>query len=542
VPVFATVEPSPEIGHRYRAEGWWDGRTLPELLSETLSRNSHRSLSVYTRTTQRKLRLADVAELGRRLAGGLIARGIRVGDPVAFQLPNSVEAATVFFGLIHLGAVLVPLSHALGRTEVIYAVRLCGARAVIIDGHSAVAADVDELLSHETESVVLVGESSRSTNVISLDAVTDAAPGQAARHVDPAEPAVIGWTSGSTAAPKGVLLSHRALCAEVRVHMAPMFAGAPRPLLSTSPVSHVTGMLISLLVPPLIGRDIHLMDYWDSGDALELMVRHRLSAGSGAPIFLQTLLDHPHCEPRHHQLIAQAALGGASVSPELIRRADRVGIAATRGYGCTEHPSISLGRSHDGVSLRAATDGVICTGVDVLIADDDGNDCTAGTPGEILTRGPDLFSGYLDPTMNAEAFHHGWYRTGDVGVVDDHGHLTVVDRKKDIIIRAGLNISAAEVEAVLTGMPAIAEVALVAAPNERTGEHGCAFIRPAQGYHVPGLTEIRETLATAGIAKYKWPEEVRVQIADFPRTPAGKIRKVDLRRFAAQPAVRTPES
>lgn len=296
-------------------------------------------------------------------------------------------------------------------------------------------------------------------------------------------------------------------------------------------------MLVSLLVPRLVGHDVHLMDYWDTGDVLELMQTHALAAGSGAPLFLQRLLDDPRCTPEHHRLIDVAALGGAAVSRELIERADTLGVTAVKGYGCTEHPSISLGRSADPLRVRAATDGHLCTGVDVHIRDERGRHHRTGT-GEIITRGPDLFSGYVNPAMNADAFEAGWYRTGDIGSVDERGYLTVLDRLKDIIIRSGLNVSAAEVEAALASMPEVADVAVVAAPDDRTGEHGCAFIHPAPGHSVPSLPRIREHLVKAALAKYKWPEEIREQFTDFPRTPAGKVRRSALRTMARQSPTR----
>lgn len=260
-----------------------------------------------------------------------------------------------------------------------------------------------------------------------------------------------------------------------------------------------------------------------------------MGAGSGAPVFLQSLLDHPRCGPDHYRLIDRAALGGAAVSAGLITRADALGVTAVKGYGCTEHPSICLGRSTDPLSVRAGTDGRVCAGVDVRIRDEHGRHHVTGT-GELITRGPDLFSGYVDTTMNVDAFDQGWYCTADIGTVDQSGYVTVLDRVKDIIIRSGLNVSASEVEAALSAMPGVAGVAVVAAPDARTGEHGCAFIRPATGHDVPSLSRIREHLAAAGLAKYKWPEEIRPYSTDFPRTPAGKVLKTALRDLARHPA------
>lgn len=528
-----TVEPDADLAQRYRDQRWWTGETLSELLSRALGTGS-RTFTVHTRGGSRRMSLQQMDSWARKVAGGLRRIGVLPGDPVAFQLSNGLPAAAVFYGLVHLGAVLVPVGHGAGRAELNHALRASGARVLFVDSADLEAVGGTRNGVAGLEFVIAVGTSVKPPGVLSIEDLADESDEVATVPGDPTAPAVIGWTSGSTAEPKGVLLSHQALCADVRLHMAPLMAARQRPLLSTSPISHVTGMLISLLVPPLVGHDIHLMDFWDAGDVLEIMKRRGLSAGSGAPVFLQSLLGHPECGPEHLRLIDVAALGGASVSAELIRRANALGVTAVRGYGCSEHPSISLGRPTDPIRLRASTDGRLCTGVEVRIRSDDGGHHRTGT-GEIITRGPDLFSGYLDPSLNAGAFDQGWYRTGDIGTLDENGYLTVVDRLKDIIIRAGLNVSAAEVENALSTMPEIADVAVVAAPDPRTGEHGCAFIRPAEGYQIPSLTRLREHLAATGLAKYKWPEEIRTHTADFPRTPAGKVLKSALRAIAREP-------
>jgi acyl-CoA synthetase len=527
---WTTVTTSSGLSDRYRTQGWWDGQTMPSVLTDALAASASRTFQVHSLDRPWRGTIADVAVLARRLAAGLRRRGLGPGDPVAFQLPNSVEAAAAFYGLAMLGAVLVPVGHMYGTSEVRHALRESGARAFIVGNWREPGFPFDVLPDDgPLEYVIAVGDRPVPKGVVSFDDLIEAAPIHQPAVVDPAQPAVIGWTSGTTGSPKGVLLSHRAMCAETRSHMAPMMSGLSDRLASTSPVAHITGMLVSVLVPPLLSNDIHLLDYWDSTRVLELMTAESLSAGTGAPLFLASLLDNPLCTPAHHALIKASSLGGAAVTPGLVNRADALGIVAMRGYGCTEHPSISLGRVTHTLAHRANSDGRVCAGVDVRVVGDDGVDVAAGEPGELLTRGPDLFCGYTDPSLNDDAFDHGWYRTGDVGHLDGAGHLTIVDRKKDIIIRAGMNISAAEVEAALISMPQIADVAVVAAPDPRTGEHACAFVRPAPGCEVPTVPHVREHLARAGIAKYKWPEEIRFHPADFPRTAAGKVRKTDLR-------------
>jgi acyl-CoA synthetase (AMP-forming)/AMP-acid ligase II len=151
-------------------------------------------------------------------------------------------------------------------------------------------------------------------------------------------------------------------------------------------------------------------------------------------------------------------------------------------------------------------------------------------PGEIWSKGPDCFMGYTDPALTAATFSpDGWFMTGDVGVLDDEGFLAITDRKKDIIIRGGENVSAQEVEEVLMRMPGVAEVAVVAAPDDRLGEVGCVFFRMQSGVDVPELAELRDALERTGMARQKWPELVR-GVDDFPRTASGKIQKFVLRQ------------
>ena len=162
------------------------------------------------------------------------------------------------------------------------------------------------------------------------------------------------------------------------------------------------------------------------------------------------------------------------------------------------------------------------------IVDEDGNDLPAGTPGEIVSRGPELCLGYTNPDLNVAFDDDGWYHTGDIGVIDEHGCLTITDRVKDIIIRGGENLSAAEIEEVIAKVPGVAEVAVVAAPDERLGEHACAVVRLLTDADPIDLPALIPHLEQAGLARQKWPEELRL-VTDFPRTASGKIRKVDLR-------------
>lgn len=214
-----------------------------------------------------------------------------------------------------------------------------------------------------------------------------------------------------------------------------------------------------------------------------------------------------------------AGLGGAPVPAPFAQRLEHLGIKVMRCYGSTEHPTITGCGFDEHVDKRALTDGRPLAGEEVRLDEH----------GQIFSRGPDLFAGYTDPELTAAAFDDdGWYRTGDIGVLDEHGYLAITDRMSDVIIRGGENISAQEVEELLLGIPGVAEVAVVAQPDPRLGERAVAVIRPQDGQDAPTLDTVRSHLAAAGLAKQKWPESIRC-VSELPRTTTGKVQKFVLR-------------
>jgi acyl-CoA synthetase (AMP-forming)/AMP-acid ligase II len=338
---------------------------------------------------------------------------------------------------------------------------------------------------------------------------------------------VLAYTSGTTSEPKGVMHSHRTLLAEVAHIRSWITPGSP--ILMGSPVTHATGMLGAVLAPMTLGEPIHLIDRWDPARVLDIMLEADVGAGTGAAVFLASILDHPDFTPEHARRVPRVGLGGAPVPVALGERAAAHGITIMRAYGSTEHPSITGSMFDDAADKRHATDGRPMPGVEIRLVDEDGGVAAVGAPGEIWSRGPDLCVGYTDADLTARAFDDGgWYRTGDMGVLDADGFLTITDRINDVIIRGGENISAAEVEQVINAMPEVAEVAVVAAPDARLGEHACAVVRLASGTASLQLVDVTAALGQAGMARQKWPEELLV-VDDFPRTATGKIRKVDLR-------------
>jgi acyl-CoA synthetase (AMP-forming)/AMP-acid ligase II len=523
----------PELVARYLAEGAWDDRSLGQFLSDALLADPDRRFRIWSPHHPYIGTVGQVYEEARRVAGGLQALGLGEGDLVAFQLPNWVEAAITFYACAMLGVTLVPIVHFYGPKEVGFILRQSGAKALIIVSSIA---NRDYLAELETirggltdlERVIVVGGPPRGDD-LSFDDLRTAEPIGRPVAVDPEGPALIGYTSGTTADPKGVVHTHRTLGCEVR-QLSEHQAERDRPNLTGAPVGHAIGMLAGLLCPLVAGKPLYLIDGWDPPTVLAAMLEEQIGAGNGSTYFFTSLLDCPGFGPEHVALMSFIGLGGSPIPDAVAERADALGISLVRAYGCTEHPSVTGSQHADPKDKRIHTDGRPLAWVEVRLVDEEGHDVELGQPGEILSRGPDRFAGYTDPELTAQSIDaDGWFSTGDVGVLDPEGYLTITDRVKDIIIRGGENVSAAEVEQLLAHMEGVAEVAVVAAPDERLGEHGCAFFRMQAGSEAPDLAAVRAHLEAAGLARQKWPEELRT-VDDLPRTPSGKVQKFVLRQ------------
>ena len=454
---------------------------------------------------------------------------MRPGDVVTFQTPNWLEGAVTFYAASLVGAIVAPIVHIYGSRETAYILEACRPTVHVTAakfGHQDFLANLEEVPDIPGMQLVVLDGGGPEGSIAFSDLLA-ADPLGAPIAVDPGTPALVGWTSGTTSSPKGVIHSHQTVCAEI----AQLGATSPpsdRASLVANPISHAIGMLGALLIPVDRGKPVHLVDQWDPSDVLQLMVKEDLSAGGGAPYFLTSLLDHPGFSEEHLDLLHYQGMGGAPVPRAVMERGTAIGLMIYSMYGSTEHPSITGCTYADPLDKRLARRGGPCRAVDQAR-----RPRGRGSEGRRARRdplaGPECFLGYTDAALTAKVFDQdGWYHTGDVGVLDPDGYLSITDRISDVIIRGGENISAAEVEEVLMTFPGVAEVAVVAAPDARMGEHAAAFLRMVGERQAPDLPELRSHLEAAGVARQKWPEEL-IPVEDFPRTSTGKIQKYVLR-------------
>ena len=420
-----------------------------------------------------------------RIAGGLRAGGVEPGDIVAWQLPNRWEVVALYQACWHLGAVAAPVHHLAGAAEVDAALMQVGPRFFV---------DADR-----------------------LPALLDALPAEPA--VVPHDAfAVVLFTSGSSGTPKAVLHTRRAIAYKGALMARVHGLGADDTVLMPAPLAHVSGLLNGVLVPGAADMKVVLQAKWDPEEAASLIEAERVTAMFGPPTFFLGLRT-ASTPVRSLRLVS---CGGTGVTPDFVdETAEAFGCVVKRTYGSTEAPTVTTAHAGDPPSKARSTDGRPTGDVELRIDP---------ATGELLVRGSEVFARYADPELTAASFvDDRWFRTGDLGVIDDDGWLTITGRRKDVIIRGGENVTTSEVEAVCEAHPAVRQAVAVGYPDERLGERVAVFVVLAPGADRFDVEECRRWFDQRGIARFKTPERVEV-VDSMPLLAAGKPDRAALKR------------
>ncbi|MCW2529527.1 MAG: fadK 2 [Pseudonocardiales bacterium] len=487
----------------------------------------------------RTLTFGQYRDRAEQVAAGLLRLGVTAGTRVSWQLPTGLEAAVLIAALARLGAVQNPIIASLREHELDLIVEQCEPEFIVVPsvwrgfdfaamvGPIAEKYDSTVLVCHITD---LTAESGFSLPV--GDVSTLPPP----ETVGPTGERPVRWifySSGTTARPKGAMHTDIALLAageNLRIG-TDLRASDVYPM--AYPISHIGGPAF-VCAQLSVGARILLLERWDPQTSPPLMAAHGSTVlGSGLPFFAAYLAQQRDLAGPMFPDLRVCAAGGAPTPPELHFEVKEQlgGRGIATGYGLTEFPIATCINADDGDDVMAYTVGRPGPGVEVKVVDAHGRPVAPGIEGEILLNGPQRFVGYVDSTLDAAALDaDGYFRTGDLGSVDDRGLIRITGRLKDVIIRNGENISAAEVEQALLKHPSIGDVAVIGIPDVKTGERVLAFIEPA-GPDAVTMAVLTEACRAAGLATYKIPEQLEI-IAAIPRNSLGKILKTELRALA----------
>jgi len=475
----------------------------------------------------------EYREAVRRVAAAFAAEGVGPGSVVAWQLPTWIEAFVLAGALAVLDTTQVPLLPIYREREIAHTVGTTGASLVVVPEAFGSVALADQVRRGVADlpgvRVLVVGERSLPT----------ADPGDGPAVPVDVEGDPVRWvfhTSGTTAEPKGVRHTDGTMLAAARAFAHSIRLTADDRNAVPFPVTHIGG--IQLLVAALETGCVNiLIDRFDAATAVPLLAREGVTLAGAGPAFFHGYLAEQARRPDApiFPRVRAFTSGGAPKSPALHHELVAVfGVGTVSNYGLTECPNTTGNDPTSPDDVLAHTEGRANPGVELSVRDPGGTPVAPGAEGELWIRGPQLCKGYVDQSLDAEAFDaDGFFRTGDLVRVDDAGNLHVVGRIKDVIIRKGENISAKEVEDLLAAHPAVREVAVVGLPDELLGERACAVVVPADPATPPTLAALTDFLRAQGLMVQKLPEQLAIVDA-LPRNAIGKVVKADLRSRLAR--------
>jgi fatty-acyl-CoA synthase len=472
-----------------------------------------------------------------RLASALAARGFVAGDRVAVLLLNRPEHLEVFFAVAKLGGVVVPVNYLFKAAEVEHLLRDSGARWAFVEERLWTAVRPLRAGRVDVTFVSLDATEPGTTAYEELLAAGSAAGVDVV--VDADAPFVLQYTSGTTGFPKGATHTHGTVLWNALQQLADFGLSEDDVYLCIPALCWAAGMHSFTLSVLWAGGTVvlHPSRGFDPGEVCRTVERHGVTIMVLVPSVLRMVLGHPLEE---HELgsLRLAVSGGEPVPvpaiEELQRRLPTCDLV--QGYGMTEFPTVMTFLAAAHAVAKRGSAGRAGTTTELRVLDDDGRDAEAGVHGEIVVRSPATMVGYHGrPDATAAAIVEGWFHTGDRGYLDDDGFLYIAGRSKDLIISGGLNVYPAEVERVLETHPAVREVAVVGAPDDRYGEVGVAHVVLEDGVGAPVVAQGElEALARAELADFKVPRRFVLRQEPLPRTASGKVQKFELREPLAE--------
>lgn len=516
----------------WKRQGWHGQASIGEMIRRAAVAHPETRYHWDTPTGLKSESLGVVYAESVKLARSLRARGLTNNEVVASQLPNSLEATITICGVLIAGLTLLPMAGGTGPADQRRALENSGARLLVVPGMwkgKSVAERFEGVLDGLDTTCVAVVPDGMSPGVIDWKELCENTSQDDLPDVASGSRAMLLYTSGSTAAPKAVQHSHNSLLVAARGTTIQDLKYRPDfKYFIPSPVSHLAGVMFTLR-PLVTAAPMLTVDSWSPKRAFELCEEYQPDRMNASTFFFLSLFDYEAGIGAVGGWPKSFNTGGATVPPSLIETADAQDRHGWRSYGSSEVPASNAGNPDEPLYRRSYTDGRIQMGSEIMIVDDDDKGVPIGDVGEVFSRGPQMLMSYMDEEANEAAFAPGgWFRTGDLGRLDHGGYLTIVGRKKDIVIRGGENLSTREVEDTLVDHPAILEAACLPVPDAIYGERMCAVVRLRSDGASIDLAEVRRYFKERGVSTRKTPEVLAVYTSEWPRTTYGKVIKPDL--------------
>jgi cyclohexanecarboxylate-CoA ligase len=524
-----------------RAAGYWRDETVDVYLDRWATERPDKTAAV---DASGRLTWAELARTVERAAYGLAEHGIGAGSVISCQLPNWTEFVVLALAATRLGAILNPIPPTYRASELRFILETLETQALVVPRRFRsfdYVEMVEGLRAHAPRlERVWVARGAPGRDMLAFASLVETAwEARAGRRApagtDPNAVTEVIFTSGTTGEPKGVMHTSNTVLSIIYPLMERLRFSDRDVTLMSSTFGHQTGFLYGYLMTVLLGGTGVWLDVWNAEEAARLIAAERVTFTMGATPFLQDLTSTPALARHDVSSLRVFISAGAPIPRRLVEDArQRLGCAISAGWGMTENGCVTCNGLDDPEEKVFGTDGTPLPGMEVAIVDDAGEALPPRTEGNLLVRGHSQFVGYWKRPQFTREGHtpEGWFKTGDRGIVDPGGYLSITGRSKDLIIRGGENISASEVENVLFTHPKVAGVAVVAMPDPRLVERACAFVIPRPGPE-PTLAELVTFLEARQLARHKFPERLEL-VTEFPMTPSGKVQKYKLREAIAR--------
>jgi len=465
-----------------------------------------------------------------RLAGGLGKLGIGEGSRLAIMIPNSPEFVLTYMAVSHVGATVVPVPSLLGVEEVAHIIGDVGADAMVVAEELAPIAHAAVQQADTVETLIVCADAPGSDAVSFAELMASADPLTEPATIAAETPAVIIYTSGTTGRPKGAVLTHRNLLANVEACRQAISISEEDIFVTALPLFHSFGATVSMLLPMFCGCHNVLLPGFSALHTLQAIERHRATMVAGVPTMYALMMQVKDADACDLNSLRFVVSGGAALPDEVCLGFEAIhGAPIIEGYGPTEASPVVSVNPIDG-RRKIGSVGLPLPDVEIMIADDDMAELPAGDIGEICVRGPNVMAGYHNADdLTKATLVNSWLCTGDVGKLDEDGYLYIVDRKNDLIIVGGINVYPREVEDCIARMPQVAEVAVVGAPSELRGEVVTAHVvvkEHAECTAQQVIDHCREHLAP-----YKVPKQVRLA-DELAKSAIGKVLKQELKSYS----------
>jgi long-chain acyl-CoA synthetase len=489
---------------------------LAEILTESATRYPDRTA---IKLDDLEINYAFLDHASKLAAGFLRDRGVVAGDRVAISLPNVPYFPVVYYAIVRLGAVAVPLNVLNKAREVTYYLK--DSESKLLFAWHDFAAECEPGAADAGIEAVMVkpGEFEQL-----MAAVTE--PFDATADRDGTDTAVILYTSGTTGQPKGAELTHDNLARNAEVSRELFGIKHGMMMLGALPLFHTFGQTCCMNVSVSAGATLSLIPRFDPAKALEIIARDKVTIFEGVPTMYGAMLHTPNRESYDTSTLEVCASGGSAMPVELLKSFEQAfHCKVLEGYGLSETSPVAS-FNHLDRERKPGSIGTPVAGVEMKVVDAEDQDLAPGEVGEIVIRGHNVMKGYLNrPDATAEALRGGWFHTGDLARMDGDGYFFIVDRKKDMIIRGGFNIYPREVEEVLYEHAAVREAAVVGLPHDEYGEEVGAAVSLKDG--ATATPEELRAYVKERVAAYKYPRHVWI-VDDLPKGPTGKILKREI--------------